>query len=148
VYDVITGRELQTLSGGQGSFMASFGVTFIAFSADGRKLVTVSNAIKVWDVASWRELKTLDTVSLSASGLTGGEGGMALSSDGNQLARVDDGGSKIKVLDLVAGSEARSVSLPHDQIDSLALYCRGRSFDRGGNSRKEVKGLGHHHETD
>lgn len=122
VYDVITGRELQTLGGGQGSFMASFGVTFIAFSADGQKLVTVSDAIKVWDVASWRELKTLDTASLTTAGLTGGEGGMALSSDGNQLARVDDGGSKIKVLDLVAGREARSVSLPHDQIDSVALY--------------------------
>lgn len=121
VYDVISGRELQTLAGGQASFMASFGATFIAFSADGKKLVTVSDAIKVWDVASWRELKTLDTATLTASGLTGGEGGMALSSDGNQLARVDEGGSKIKVLDLVAGREARSVSLPHDQIDSLEL---------------------------
>jgi WD40 repeat protein/uncharacterized caspase-like protein len=122
VYDVITGRELQTLSGGQASFMASFGTTFIAFSRDGKTLVTVSDAIKVWDVVTWRELKTLDTTSLTASGLTGGEGGMALSSDGSQLARVDEGGSKIKVLDLVAGREARSVSLPHDQIDSLELY--------------------------
>jgi len=51
VYDVITGRELQTLSGGQGSFMASFGATFIAFSADGKKLVTVSNAIRC---GTWR----------------------------------------------------------------------------------------------
>ena len=123
VYDVITGREVQTLTGGQASFMASFGVTFIAFSADGKKLVTVSDAIKVWDVASWRELKTLDTTSLTASGLTGGEGGMALSPDGNQLARVEDEGSKkqIKFFDLTTGSEARSVKLPHDQIDSLEL---------------------------
>lgn len=123
VFDVITGREVQTLTGGQASFMATFGVTFIAFSADGKKLVTVSDAIKVWDVASWRELKTLDTTSLTASGLTGGEGGMALSPDGNQLARVEDGGSKtqIKFLDLTAGGEARSVNLPHDQIDSLDL---------------------------
>jgi WD40 repeat protein len=122
VYDVITGREVQTLTGGQASFMASFGATFIAFSADGKKLVTVSDAIKVWDAASWRELKTLDTAALTTSGLTGGEGGMALSPDGNQLARVEGGGSKIKVLDLVAGREARSVSLPHDQVDSLELH--------------------------
>lgn len=124
VFDVITGREVQTLTGGQASFMASFGVTFIAFSADGKKLVTVSDAIKVWDVASWRELKTLDTTTLTASGLTGGGGGMALSPDGNQLARAESGGSKtqIKVLDLTTGREARSVSLPHDQIDSLELY--------------------------
>ena len=123
VYDVITGREVQTLTGGQASFMASFGVTFIAFSADGKKLVTVSDAIKVWDVASWRELKTLDTTSLSASGLTGGEAGMALSPDGNQLARVEDDGSKaqIKFLDLAAGREARSVNSPYAQVDSLDL---------------------------
>jgi len=123
VFDVITGREVQTLAGGQASFMASFGVTFIAFSADGKKLVTVSDAIKVWEVASWRELKTVDTTSLTASGMTGGEGGMALSPDGNQLARADTGGAKtqIKVLDLTTGREARSVNLPHDQVDSVDL---------------------------
>ncbi len=122
IYDVISGREIQTLTTGQASFIASFGVTFIAFSADGKKLVTVSDAIKVWEVASWRELKTLDTTSLTASGLTGGEGGMALSADGNQLARADDASkTEIKVIDLVTGREARAVSLPHDQIDSLEL---------------------------
>jgi WD40 repeat protein len=122
VYDVISGREVQTLAGGQASFMASFGATFIAFSADGKKLVTVSDAIKVWDVASWRELKTLDTTSLTTPGLAGGEGGMALSPDGNQLARAESGGkNEIKFLDLTTGREARSVSLPHDQIDSLEL---------------------------
>ena len=123
IWEVTTGREVQTLSGAQASFMSAFGVSFIAFSADSKKLVTISDAIKVWDVASWRELKTLDTTSLTASGLTGGEGGMALSPDGNQLARVEADGSKtqIKFLDLTTGSEARSVKLPHDQIDSLEL---------------------------
>jgi WD40 repeat protein/uncharacterized caspase-like protein len=126
VYDVVTGREVQTLTGGQASVMASFGATFIAFSADGKKLVTVSDAIKVWDVVSWRELKTLDTSSLTASGLTGGQGGMALSPDGNQLARAESGGkNEIQFLDLTTGREARSVSLPHDQIDSLELCFAG-----------------------
>ncbi|HSP62401.1 MAG TPA: caspase family protein [Pyrinomonadaceae bacterium] len=122
VYDVITGREVQTLTGGQASFMASFGVTFIAFSADGKKLVTVSDAIKVWDVASWRELKTQEATSLNASSFMGGKGGMALSPDGNQLARVADAGkAEIRFLDLTTGREARSVSLPHARIDSLEL---------------------------
>src|SRR6266480_2190990 len=122
VYDVITGREVQTLAGGQASFMASFGVTFIAFSGDGKKLVTASDAIKVWDVASWRELKTLEPTSLNASSFMGGAGGMALSPDGNQLARVADAGkTEIRFFDLTTGREARSVSLPHDQIDSLEL---------------------------
>lgn len=123
VFDVITGREVQTLAGGQASFMASFGINFIAFSADGKKLVTVSDAIKVWDTTSWRELKTVDTATLTATGLTGSEGGMALSPDGNQLARIEDDGSKtrIKFLDLLTGVEARSVNLPHEQIDSAEL---------------------------
>jgi len=121
VFDVISGREIQTLTGGQASFMSSFGVSFIAFSADGKKLVTASDAIKVWDVSTWRELKTLDTASLTASGLTGGEGGMALSPDGNQLARVDGAATQIKVIDLASGRETRSVSLPQDQTDSLEL---------------------------
>jgi len=123
VWDVITGREVQTLSGPQTSFMAALGVSFIAFSTDGKKLVTVSEAIHVWDTASWREIKTLDTTSLNASGFTGGEGAMALSPDGSQLARVDTNGSKtqIKFLDLNSGQEVRSIELPHRQIDSLEL---------------------------
>ncbi len=123
VWDVITGREVQTLSGPQTSFMAALGVSFIAFSTDGKKLVTVSEAIHVWDTASWREIKTLDTTSLNASGFTGGDGAMALSPDGSQLARVETNGSKtqIKFLDLNSGQEVRSIELPHRQIDSLEL---------------------------
>jgi WD40 repeat protein/uncharacterized caspase-like protein len=123
IWEVTTGREVQTLSGAQASFMSAFGVSFIAFSADSKKLVTISDAVRVWDVASWRELKTIDTTSLNASGFTGGEGGMAVSPDGNQLARVEAGGSKtqIKFVDLTTGRETRSVNLPHSQIDSLEL---------------------------
>src|SRR5260370_33166803 len=52
----------------------------------------------------------------------GGEGGIALNPDGNQLARVGDAGkTEIRFLDLTTGRAARSVSLPHDQIDSLEL---------------------------
>src|SRR6266705_3077943 len=42
VWEVISGREVQTLSGAQTSVVASFGFSFIGFSADGKKLVTVS----------------------------------------------------------------------------------------------------------
>jgi WD40 repeat protein/uncharacterized caspase-like protein len=123
IWEVTTGREVQTLSGAQASFMSALGVSFIAFSADGKKLVTISDAIRIWDTASWGELKTLETSSLNASGFTGGEGGIALSPDGNQLARFAAEGLKtqIKFLDLTTGGESRSVNLPHDQIDSVEL---------------------------
>ncbi len=122
VWEVLSGREVQTLSGGtQASFMSALGVSFIAFSGDSKKLVTVSDAIRVWDTASWQTTKTIDTASLNASGFMGGDGGIALSPDGNQLARVDANGSKIKFLDLNSGSETRSIDLSHDQVDSLEL---------------------------
>ncbi|PYS34696.1 MAG: hypothetical protein DMF75_05830, partial [Acidobacteria bacterium] len=121
VWDVTTGGEVQTLSGPQASFMAALGVSFIAFSADGKRLVTMSDALRIWDVPSWREIKTVETASLGPSSFTGGQGGIALSGDGNQLARVEGGGSKITVLDLITGREARSINLPHDLIDSLEL---------------------------
>src|SRR5947208_7505987 len=59
VWDLIAGREVQTLAGAQASFMGALGVTYVAFSADGRKLVTVSDAIRVWDTNTWRELTTM-----------------------------------------------------------------------------------------
>jgi WD40 repeat protein/uncharacterized caspase-like protein len=123
VWEVLTGREVQTLSGTQASFMSALGVSFIGFSADSKKLVTISDAIRVWDTTSWQATKTIDTAAINPSGFTGGEGGVALSPDGNQLARVEADGSKtlIKILDLSAGASARSIDLSHRQIDSVEL---------------------------
>jgi WD40 repeat protein/uncharacterized caspase-like protein len=120
VWEVVTGREVQTLSGTQASFMSALGVSFIAFSADSKKLVTISDAIRVWDTATW-QAKTIDSTSINPSGFTGGDGGVALSPDGNQLARVETGGSKIKIVDLNSGTQTRSIDLNHDSIDSLEL---------------------------
>src|SRR5205807_3959231 len=115
----ITGREVQTLAGAQASFMGALGVTYVAFSADGRKLVTVSDAIRVWDTNSWRELTTMQTAGINPAGFMGGGGGVALSPDGNQLARVDN--DQIKFIDLAAGKEGRSVSLPDSQLQDAEL---------------------------
>src|ERR1700741_4357815 len=93
IWDVTSGRELQSLAGSQGSLASSLGVYFIAFTGDGQ-IVTVSDAVRVWDVASGRELRTLGTTSVSASGFTGGAGGVALSPDGKQLATLVTGSEK------------------------------------------------------
>jgi len=110
VWEVSTGHEVQNLAGGQASFMGALGVTFVAFSPDGRKLVTISDAIRVWDTSSWRETSTVQMSDINASGFTGGSGGVALSPDGNQLARVDS--DQIKFMDLASGRETRNVDLP------------------------------------
>ena len=119
VWDLTNGHEVQTLTGGQSSFMAALGVTYVAFSADGKKLVTISDAIRVWDTSSWREAVTVETTGLNASGFTGGGGGVAIGPDGNQLARVDS--DHIKFIDLNSGREVRSASLPDPDIENIEL---------------------------
>jgi WD40 repeat protein/uncharacterized caspase-like protein len=134
IWDVTSGRELQSLAGSQGSLAASIGVYFIAFTGDGQ-IVTVSDAIRVWDVASGRELRTLGTTSLSVSGLTGGEGGIALSPDGKQLASLVVGSGKpvVKVWDLTSGRELRSVDLPDEELSmaEVAFMPDGRLLVAG-----------------
>ena len=120
IWEVANGREVQTLTGGQASsFMGAFGVTYVAFSADGKKLVTISDAVRVWDTSSWKETLTLQIADMNPGGLTGGAGGTALSPDGNQLARVN--ADQIKFIDLGSGSEIRSIDLPDKQTDSVEL---------------------------
>lgn len=132
IWDVTTGRELQTLTPAQtGGIAASIGgVYFVAFSGDDR-IVTISDAIRVWDVATGRELRTISADSLNVAGFMGGEGGAALSPDGNQLARVDTEGSEedqVKVFDIATGRETRSLKLPDKDIDyaELAFTPDGR----------------------
>ena len=119
VWDLTNGHEVQTLSGAQASFMGALGVNYVSFSADGKKLVTISDAIRVWDTTSWRETVTLEITDLNASGFTGGEGGVALSPDGSQLARVER--DQIKFIDLAGGRDARSISLPDSQLENVGL---------------------------
>ena len=138
VWDVTTGRDLQTLSGASGSFMGAFGVTFVGFSGDGRKLVTISDSIHVWDTLTWHEASTLQNSNPNpASSLMGGGGGVALNADGSQLARVDAG--QIKLIDPMSGKELKSVSLPdaHMQEDiELAFTADGRLFAAGVHDKK------------
>jgi WD40 repeat protein/uncharacterized caspase-like protein len=126
---VTSGRELQVLAGSQGSLAASIGVYFIAFTGDGQ-IVTVSDAIRVWDVASGRELRTLGTTSMSLSGIASGEGGVALSPDGKQLASMVTSSDKpvARVWDITSGRELRSVELADEESGpaEIAFTSDGR----------------------
>jgi WD40 repeat protein/uncharacterized caspase-like protein len=136
VWEVANGREVQTLTAGQASFMSAFGFTYVAFSADGKKLVTISDAVHVWDTSSWKDTVTLQMADINPSGLTGGAGGAALSADGNQLARVN--GDKIQFIDLVSGRAARAIDLPDKQLDSteLTFAADGHLLVAGINEKK------------
>jgi WD40 repeat protein/uncharacterized caspase-like protein len=121
VWDVLSGRELASLAGAQGSMLASAGVYFIAFASDTR-LVTASDAIRVWDLSTGRELQSLQLTEPSMSGFNGSDGGMTLSPDGTKLfIGIESVDPQIKVLDLATGREERNFKLPEDQIDVLQL---------------------------
>jgi WD40 repeat protein/uncharacterized caspase-like protein len=122
IWDVATGRELQTLAGSQGSVASSFGVSFIAFTANSQ-IVTVGDAIRVWEVASGKELRSLGTTEFSVAGFSGGDVSVALSPDGNQLAKVDTESSPptVKFLDVNSGRELRSINLPAKDFASVQV---------------------------
>jgi WD40 repeat protein/uncharacterized caspase-like protein len=134
IWDVTSGRELQSLAGSQGSVASSLGVYFIAFTGDGQ-IVTISDAVRVWDVTSGQELRTLGTTSLSVSGLTGGEGGAAVSPDGKQLATLVTSSEKpeVKVWDISSGRELRSIALPDEELNTaeIAFTTDGRLLVSG-----------------
>jgi WD40 repeat protein/uncharacterized caspase-like protein len=123
VWEVTSGREVQTLTSGEGGLASSIaGVYFIAFSSNDR-LVTISDAIRVWDIPSARAVSTIATETLNALALMGGEGGITLSQDGTQLARLStaEGGNKVQVWDLATGREVRALNLSDKDIHSADL---------------------------
>src|ERR1043166_7489827 len=125
VWDVSTGREVQTLAGPQGSIAASFGVFFIAFTPDNR-VVTVGDAVRVWDLSTGKELRTIEGSALSLNGFNGSEGAIVLTPDGSQLSLSTS--EEIRSVDLSTGKEVRSLKMPDDQVDSLQL-----GFNANGN---------------
>ena len=121
VWDVMSGRELHTLAGVQGSVIASVGVYFIGFASDNR-LVTVSDAIRVWDLSTGRELRSLGSGLIAISGFNGTDNAITLSPDGTQLLIfTEDTDSQVRIIDIANGREVRRVNLPENQIDSLQL---------------------------
>ena len=140
VWDVNSGKELQTLAGPQGSITAGIGVYFIAFASDNR-LVTISDAARVWDLNTGRELRTLDSTSPAGSAYTGTDGGMALSPDGTQLIILnDDTEAHVRVVDLASGRDVRTVKLSDKRIDSISFsFSSDGHLLAAGNIDKHLK---------
>ncbi|HSD45755.1 MAG TPA: WD40 repeat domain-containing protein, partial [Pyrinomonadaceae bacterium] len=121
VWDVNSGRELQTFAGPQGTITAAVGVYFIGFVSDNR-LVTVSDVARVWDLTSGRELRTLEVGGLNAAGVMGSDGGVTISADGTQLVFLsDDSDTQVRVIDMSSGREVRQAKLSSDRIDSAQI---------------------------
>ena len=120
VWDVNSGREVQTLIGPQGTVTAGFGVYFIGFASDNR-LVSVSDTARVWDLNTGREVRTFE-LSSPGSGYSSTEAGMALSPDGTQFVMLDeDAEPQARVIDLSSGREVRRVKLSDKRVDTISF---------------------------
>jgi WD40 repeat protein len=129
LWEVATGREVRTLSG------HGWDVTSVAFSPDGRLLASgscgkagfffpcVQGEIKLWDVASGREVRTL-------SGHTNWVTSVAFSPDGRLLASGSDDNT-IKLWEVATGREVRTLSGHGWDVTSVAFSPDGRLLASG-----------------
>jgi RNA polymerase sigma factor (sigma-70 family) len=113
LWDAATGKGLQSFKGHDSMTldrtkggMTLRGVYGLAFTPDGKTLVSrgVDQTVRVWDVATGKELRRID-------GLPGAAQALALSPDGKTLAAVaadePKGPSEVRLCEVATGKEVR-----------------------------------------
>jgi len=100
-------------------------VTSVAFSVDGKTLASGGwdNTIKLWEVATGRELRSLNGHSQTVSSV-------AFSVDGKTLAS-GCGDSTIKLWDLITGQELHTLTGHSGVVDEVAFSADGKVLASG-----------------
>src|SRR5687768_5790282 len=146
IWDIATGYVLRTL------YAHSSNVNALAVSPDGKFLASASgdmtdkrdletfkrggiaggiadNTVRIWDVRTGREVRTLRGHELPV-------GGVAFSNDGRSLTTAS--GDLIKVWDVSNGNELRSVKTKYDK-SGMEKYDSIRSFSIFGRDKRETQ---------
>ena len=124
LWDVATGSQLLA----QVNTWHQTGVKFVAFSADGKRLITrgKSGTTRVWDVGSSTQILKRDAVDDY-----GGFGDRRSDTDGKVVACAYDHGRKIELWDAGTGRGIRTISHDHPSW-FVALSPDGRLVATGG----------------
>ncbi len=122
VWDVASRRQVASLE----AHLSPAGISHLAFSPDGKRLVTGSHALRLWDVATWRPIgKPL--MNRQIGGIR-----VAFSPDGSVLATTSDGG-RVRLWDLATREELGPRLAGHTiGLYSVAFSPDGKLLAAGG----------------
>jgi len=131
LWDIASGHELKTFRGGADAKMGTAtdpmasDIYSVAFSPDGRTVLSGSedHTVKLWDVASGREVRTFTGHSESVSSV-------AFSPDGH-TALSGSRDETIKLWDVASGRELRTFAGHSDYVWSVAFSPGGRTVVSG-----------------
>jgi WD40 repeat protein/serine/threonine protein kinase len=119
VRNVATGEEVYSLNA-----HTSYGVQGMAIFPDGKRLATASTeapVIKVWDLATGREMVALRGHNLVLQNIV-------VSPDGQRLATSTIGQEPIKIWDTTSWEETASLEVPGAVVDAAAFLRDGNTL--------------------
>jgi len=124
LWDVASGKELRTFTGHSGILESAFALTHfaptVAFSLDGRTALSggVDDTLKLWDVASGKELRTF-------TGHSGMVESVAFSPDGRTALSAGDDDKTMRLWEVATGKELRRF-MHSEQVKAVAFSRDGR----------------------
>lgn len=110
VWDAVTGRKLQTLTGDE-----DLGFATVAISSDGKTLVKGMShgGLEFWDLQTAQGIRILKTEEHGVSGV-------AIDADSQTVATVALGSNEIKLWDMQTGQQLRTLK-PENPLNSIAI---------------------------